>query len=335
MSRAAGSPPAILVVASALSVCAASCTPAPPDPLPPGTFAFGVYGDGPYYFWEDGRHRRLLADAESAGLDWLVHVGDLLWKPCSDEAFRERRALLDALELPVIYTPGDNEWTDCHQEAPGGHDPLERLGSLRRTFFSDPGTSLGGRPIPLVSQAASAEYTEFAENARWSRGGFVFATLHVVGSGNGSTPFPGRTASHDDEVRRRTEAAVAWLDETFADAERNAAAGVVLIAHANVSLETGGLWDATSGSGGDPYEPFVTALEGHVSRFAGPILFIHGDSHEQRVDQPLRDGNGGVHDNFTRLETFGSPDIGWVRVVVDTVAARFADFELRLMRGVF
>ncbi len=321
------SPPTILAVASALSVCAASCTPSPPDSLPPGTFAFGVYGDGPYYFWENGRHRRLLADAESAGLDWLVHVGDLLWTPCSDEAFRERRALLDALELPVIYTPGDNEWTDCHQEAPGGHDPLERLGSIRRIFFDNPGTSLGAKPIPLASQAASPDFADFPENARWSRGGFVFATVHVVGSENGTHLFPGRSPEHDDEVRRRTAAAVAWLDETFVDAATNAAAGVVLIAHANVSLETGGA--------GGPYEPLVTALERHVSRFPGPVLFIHGDSHEQRVDQPLRDSTGAVHDNFTRLETFGSPDIGWVRVVVDTVAARFVDFEPRLMRGWF
>jgi hypothetical protein len=39
-----------------------------------------------------------------------------------------------------------------------------------------------------------------------------------------------------------------------------------------------------------------------------------------------------VLENFTRLETFGSPDIGWVRVVVDTVAGRVVEFEPRLMR---
>ena len=33
----------------------------------------------------------------------------------------------------------------------------------------------------------------------------------------------------------------------------------------------------------------------------------------------------------TRLETFGSPDIGWVRVVVDSVSGEFS-FEPRIMR---
>jgi hypothetical protein len=65
------------------------------------------------------------------------------------------------------------------------------------------------------------------------------------------------------------------------------------------------------------YEPFTSALEDAVERFGKPVLAIHGDAHEFIVDQPL------VHRrtnkpfaNFTRLEVPGSPDVGWVRVVV-------------------
>ena len=161
----------------------------------------------------------------------------------------------------------------------------------------------------------------------WQRGGFVFATLHIVGSWNGTQHFPGRTAAHDEEVRLRTNAAIAWMDRAFSTAAADSASGVILIAHGNVRLETGGA--------GGPYEPIVTALESHVSRFPGQVLFIHGDTHEQRVDHPLRDRAGAVHENFTRLETFGSPDIGWVRVVVDSIAGRVVQFEPRLMRGWF
>lgn len=65
----------------------------------------------------------------------------------------------------------------------------------------------------------------------------------------------------------------------------------------------------------------------------GPVLLIHGDSHHQRVDQPLKDDVGRTYENFTRLKTFGFPDTGWIRVVVDTVAGRFVEFEPRVMRG--
>ena len=320
------------LLSTATLLAIAACTPPAADPLSSGAYAFGVYGDGPYFFWENGRHRRLLEDAAASDLEWLVHIGDILWTPCSDDAFRERRALLDAVELPVVYTPGDNEWTDCHEEGSGGYDPLERLDALRSVFFDDPERSLGGRPMQLLSQASTPDYPDFPENTRWSRGGFVFATVHIVGSANGTLTFANRTAAHDAEVLRRTEAAVAWLERTFATAHADSAKGVVIIAHGNVSLERGGAWGDW---GSEPYGPFVSALEHHVAGFAGPVLFIHGDSHEQRVDQPLHDSTGVVHANFTRLETFGSPDIGWVRVVVDTVGGRFVEFEPRLMRGWF
>lgn len=68
--------------------------------------------------------------------------------------------------------------------------------------------------------------------------------------------------------------------------------------------------------------------------FAGPVHLIHGDSHTQRVDRPLRDRDTGEPlANFTRLEAYGSPDIGWVRVVVDSAAGRIAAYEPRLMPG--
>ena len=198
---------------------------APARPPPPGTFAFGVYGDGPYFFWESGRHCRLLADAESADLEWLVHVGDIVWSPGSDKALQKRRSQLDALDLPVVYTPGDNEWTDRYKARGSSGDPLDHLDALRRIFFDDPHNSVGGRPMPLTSQASSGEFAGFPENAMWQRGGFVFATLHIVGSWNGTQHFPGRTDAHDDEVRLRTDAAIAWMDRAFATAAAESAPG--------------------------------------------------------------------------------------------------------------
>ena len=313
-----------LLVLGLAVAAAAGCGPGAPSPPPDDGFVFGVFGDGPYYAWEEGRYRRVLADVERADAAWLIHVGDLLWYPCSEAAYRERRARLDAVPYPVVYTPGDNEWTDCHEARPGGHDPLDRLAALRTVFFDPPDRSLGGRTLALESQADDAAFAEFVENARWTHGGFVFATIHLVGSSNGLDPFDGRTAAHDAEVERRTAAALAWLDETFAIAERDTARGVVLALHAELGL--------TPGTPSRGFEAFNARLRERVAAFDGPVLLVHGDDHVQVVDHPLQDEAGRSYPNFTRLQTFGSPEIGWVRVVVDTVNVGFR-FEPRLMRG--
>ena len=311
----------------AVALMLAGCfDPPPADPPPPGAIAFGVYGDGPYYPWEEPRARRLLADAESAGVDFLIHIGDILGGSCSDEVLYDIRGELDDVRVPVVYTPGDNEWADCHAPNGGGYDPLERLETLRRIYFDDPSSSLGAVPMPVTSQAADGRFAEFPEHVRWTRGSVVFATVHVVGSFDATAQFPGRDHRHDQEVVRRSEAVLAWLDGTFDAARGGGASGIVLLAHGNVRLESGG---------GDGYGPLVGALRDHVTAFPGNVLFIHGDTHTYRMDQPLTDAQGRELANFTRLETFGSPEIGWVRVVVDTVKGEVVDVEPRLMRRWF
>jgi hypothetical protein len=321
METARGRPDSTRVALLAAAILL-GCGRSAPDAVPPGSFAFGVFGDGPYYLWENGRFDHVLADVDRADLAWFLHVGDILDGQCSDEVYAKRLAQFNAIRHPVVYTPGDNEWTDCHASGSGGYDPLDRLAALRRVFFSDRGRTLGRHPMPVITQAADPAFAEFPENVRWRFGGFVFATVHVVGSSNGGDVFPGRTAALDAEVQRRTDAALAWIDTAFAQAKATKAHGVVLAMHADMGLRRENPHVG--------FERLLAELERQVADFPGSVLLIHGDSHIQRVDQPLMDARGKVYENFTRLEVFGSPDIGWVRVVVDTVAGRITRVEPRL-----
>ncbi len=256
--------------------------PQPPTPDPPGTFSFAALGDAPYYFWEDVQYRIVLEDLGAHELSSVVHIGDIFWRPCSNERYRQSLDEFNSLPHPVIYTPGDNEWTDCWGAREGGFRPLDRLAELRETFFDDPTASLGGGRITLESQGEQESFTEFVENARWVHEGVVFATMHLVGSMNGMDPFPGRSDADDAESKRRTEAATAWLRETFAEARAGKAHAVVIAFHANPVFEA---------TVDDPYrmafEPFLATLEEEVAAFESPVLAIHGDWHEYTVDQPL------------------------------------------------
>jgi hypothetical protein len=319
----------LVVVLAAAAALAATRGIAPPTPNPPGTFSFAVLGDAPYIalHGETLQYRLVLQELDAHDLSLVLHVGDIFWRPCSDERYRQTLDEFNALRHPVIYTPGDNEWTDCWEESTGRFDPLERLGRLRQIFFATPTQSLGSRRVAVASQAAREPFPEFVENVRWTHNGLVFATVNLPGSWNARARFPGRTAAHDEATTRRTAAAVAWLRDTFTDARAQHASAVVIGFHANPSFEA-----PVGDNYRQSYEPFLTALEEEVEQFDRPVLVAQGDDHEFLVDHPLmRRTTGRRLENLTRLQVPGSPAIGWVRVVATIGPGTTFSFENRVV----
>ncbi len=287
-------------------------SPEPPIAVREGAFAFAALGDAPYSMVEFDLFEIVRRDLAAHDLAVVVHVGDIFSEPCRDEAYRRTRDVFDDLPHPVVYTPGDNEWTDCFDGTPET-DPYHRLASIREILFPDPWTSRGGRRVALESQAGDPEHGEFVEHARWTHEDVVFATVHLVGSSNGNRPFEGRTELEAEEPVRRTRAAAAWLRETFTAAEESDAVAVVLAFHAHPFFE-----DPPDARYRQVFEPFLRTLEEEVAAFEGPVLGIHGDFHRFIVDRPLVDREtGDTLRNFTRVQVPGSPDVGWVHVTVD------------------
>jgi hypothetical protein len=151
----------------------------------------------------------------------------------------------------------------------------------------------------------------------------VFATLHVVGSNNGLALWAGvgesaATPRQDrlDEVARRTQAALAWIDATFDDAEQRGAAGVLFAMQADPGVEL------TAGNAArQGFEEILVRLSERSARFARPVLVAHGDSHLFRFDKPLfgktlSHGEQRIED-FSRVENFGDLDVHWVEIRVD------------------
>jgi hypothetical protein len=268
----------------------------PPTPNPPGTFSFGVMGDAPYNVLEEAQFRLVLRDLDAHDLTTVISIGDIFWRPCTDEMYLRARDRFNALRHPVVYTPGDNEWFDCWEAGSGSYEPQERLRRLRQMFYTTPAQSLGGKKIALLSQP------EFIENVRWTDHAFMFATVHLIGSGNGRWLFPNRTEDDVAAAKKRTEASAVWLRETFGAAKAaNAPAVVIAMQGAPFDEE---LEDR------EVFEPFLTTLHEEAARFERPVLIAHGDHHQYQVDRQL-----GLA-NLTRLEVPGSPDVGWVRVTV-------------------
>jgi hypothetical protein len=273
-------------------------------------FSFAVLGDTPYFKPEERGLVLMLRELDAEPLAFVVHVGDIKRgsTPCTDALYADRKSLFDASRHPLIYVPGDNEWTDCHAS---GADPLERLAALRRIFY--PGVeSLGRQRIELERQSGDPRFAEYRENVRWAYGAVLFVGLNIPGSNNNL----GRTPEMDAEHRRRMAAVFDWLDASMRRAARGGSAGVVIFFHAAPGFD-----GKVHGRHGAPdgYLELRNTLLTQVQRFPRPILLVHGDEHRFRDDHPLRDpATGRSLANFTRVEVPGSPAPAPVVVDVDT-----------------
>ena len=280
------------------------------------TWRFAAIGDTPYSSHELRELPRMLDDIAAEHAAFVVHAGDFKdsRSVCSDGLFEARRDLLDASPVPLIYVPGDNEWTDCRHLPAGKFDPLERLQKLRQLFFAAP-RSLGRSVLPLERQPG-----DYPEHLRWRLGPVLFISLNVPGPNNHF----GLGVEPSAEFVARNPAVIDWLRQGFAVARRERLAGIVIVMQGNPAFR-----HHAAGLPHAGYRELLDTLSQETVAFGGQVLLIHGDSHWQRIDQPLRDPLTRLPlSSFTRLETFGYPFMGWVKVIIDDQQPKLFRFEV-------
>ncbi len=269
-----------------------------------GCLPYGLPGTAPAF-------ERLIDEINRRAPAFTVHCGDIKGgsEPATPEGLETIAGFFARFEGPLIYTPGDNEWTDVHRPAAGGHDPLEWVERLRGRFFAEE-RSHGRAPLPLVTQRRDPRFARFVENARWERSGIVFATVHVVGSDNNRQPHsPGAM----EEFRERDAANEGWVRETFRHARKRRAPAVALFFQAAPFAEDFGR------PGRDPgFRLFLDTVEAEARAFGRPVLLVHADEHRYRLDSGRSFERGGpAVPNVTRVATFGEHDFHGVFVVAD------------------
>lgn len=276
---------------------------------------FIAIGDTPYGLKPEdyAKLERLIGRINQIQPAFTVHVGDVKngSTPCSDEVILKSRDMLNTFKNPLIYTPGDNEWTDCHREKAGKYNPLERLTFVRKNFFQN-GMSLGQSPVKLDSQSANALYSKFVENTRWDRDGVQYVTLHVIGSDNNLQ----RNLESAQEFFERNTANMAWLKETFQKASSNNAKALVLFMQADMlsALSPG-------------FTDMLAELKTQVAAFKKPVLLVHGDSHVFTIDRPFNTDADNSAPNLTRLEVPGDGRVYGIQVGIDTEDAGVFSFK--------
>ena len=129
---------------------------------------------------------RIITEINKLNPSFSIFIGDTKSgsTPCSDEYNFKVKEYFNQYTAPLIYSIGDNEWTDCHRPLAGSYDPLERLDNLRNSFFNS-SQSFGKKQLQLTRQGdVDPTFKKFVENAYWVKNQILFVNLHVTGSNN-------------------------------------------------------------------------------------------------------------------------------------------------------
>jgi len=340
--------------ASVALAAAASSSAVAHDRDDAGPFTVAVIGDWPYSqtLLSNAHLLRNSVDADR-DVSLVIHVGDIHSGsmactsagilppiPTSNPGWNQSIFFqFQQFEDPVVYLPGDNEWSDCHKSKQfSSGAPLKELASVRDLFFSRPGVTLGRHVQHVWSQAehfdpANPADSQFVENVMWTDSEVVFATFNIPGGSNNDTAawsgIFADPAAQAQEVADRSGADLRWLEKAFEVARDSHARAVVIALQAD-------MWDpealAAGGAGLDKYTPFVTSLASLSLKFKRPVLLLNGDTHLYLTDQPLADPasfTGAIHQtpavpNLTRIVVQGSTNAPaeWLRLTIDPKKAK-------------
>ncbi|WP_232299946.1 hypothetical protein [Colwellia sp. MT41] len=219
----------------------------------------------------------------------VMHLGDFKsgGKSCTDTLLKEHKALLAQIYLGrVIYTPGDNDWTDCDRSSLRySFNELERLDFLITLMFKTP-PLLDKNLTSLTSQPAQIE------NKLWINDRLAISTLHLVGTSNGRI--------HIDKSKRenalkkadhRDKANLAWL-ENIADKTKEFDA-LIIGFQADIyqqKILQSNTCDSSSLKTCDAFAMYRQAFKQLAKRINKPVLIAHGDTGEfcfEKLDHNL------------------------------------------------
>jgi hypothetical protein len=323
------------------------------------TTTLAVFGDSPYGTkpadtaqFEETPHFVASINDDPA-VDFVLMVGDIHSgkQYCTEAYDRSIASLWSTFKQPLVYTPGDNEWSDCHKVAQGGGvynattgkidyvldgagnpidyaqgDPIANLDLVRSIFFPKAGHTIGGHKL-VASQAmlkdkAHPSDVKYVENVMFLDHDVLVVAVNIPGGSNNDNDVwygaPAQTPAQVQEVSERTGADLRWLDLAFNVAKELKTRAIVIQTQAD-------MWDPEKGAAHlTAYEPFVKTIAAHTVAYGKPVLMFNGDSHVFLSDNPFDASNpvaamhpGYTVPNFHRIVVHGSTfPMEWLRVTV-------------------
>jgi hypothetical protein len=281
---------------------------------------FALIGDVPYTeHAEKIAFPNMIEEINYADVAFTIHDGDIKngTAPCSQTVLQSIYRQFQTFKAPLIYLFGDNEWTDCGRSPTNNLSQEDWLARLRDEFTKGD-ESLGQRKLKLTRQSDDPKFAKFREHVRWSMGRVLFVGLNLPGDANNIG---------QKEYAERNRAVLDWTRRGFEEAAKTDSRAIMLILQANPHFELNPTNRLRAG-----FKEFLSLLEQQTLAFKKPVVLVHGDSHYFRIDKPLLGSKSKRRiENFTRVETFGYPDVHWVQVTIDESDPNVFVFRQRIV----
>ncbi|MEL7479605.1 MAG: hypothetical protein AAGJ17_12125 [Pseudomonadota bacterium] len=242
------------------------------------TNTFLVMGDMPYTpideinLAKDGKITKAIAATPHG---FLMHLGDMKSGAlaCTNKLLQTNKALLTSLTTqPFIYTPGDNEWTDCDRVTlTPQFDELERLNFVKGLMFDEAYTQKAKQLQGYATQA------EMLENARWQFDDIEFRTLHIPGTFNGrSQILKSDKNAALDAADKRDKYNLMWLKQALVHQDAEA---YVFGFQADIYHPTSKpACSESQRSDCDAFKVYRDAISDFAKHTTKPVLVMHGDT---------------------------------------------------------
>ena len=327
-----------------------------------GAFKVAIWGDLPYRGKSDDVfdpadpdlingvsvglvYARLRDSINESNAAFSLHAGDVkkAARPCYNSKYYDRfEDLANSLHMPVFLTPGDNDWSDCHNDLKDLRvtTQAQALQNVKDRFYSntaDGSPILGSNTEAWSTEVTTAESDNYPELQRFIYNDIMFVVVHVVGSNNNRystcsnrfdtvfncphslalTDFCCNNARAEHEARNFK--VNEFLQVSFRVATEAGAKGVVVFAHAAM-FDLDGKTRFTDG-----FYDFYDTLRAETLLFEKPVVYVHGDGHRYKDYIPDIDG---VPPNLQALMVPGDEKVGWVEAIIDGDASPVFSFTL-------
>lgn len=247
--------------------------------------------------------RAALTETDKDNLAFVVMNGiKTQSEPCDDALYEQRRDILTAAGNGIVYSPAGGDWRPC-RDTEGRSVAQERLNRLRELFFAD-SFSLGSSRIPVMRESRNVKFRSYPENARWTIGGTIFATVDLPAENNDYVSAAGRNAEFEDRLVANRD----WLKRIFFQAGREHMKGIVLFCDGDP------LAPPAPHVRRDGFAEMRQVIEKLSAKFRGKVLIVHSHAGE------AADIGAGIEwrKNIGDVDAGG----GWIEIDVDPAQPR-------------